>query len=142
MGRSVGVAPNSSAVAYIDVRYVGYPQLDDDGNEIPEDEREFCEAQAECDWIHFKEYLCERLGEDYNSLETAVDGLGWYGNEGLILAENELCSVVLYEYCGLASLCLVPKENDGYGHHFNHYDFSEEELWIDGIMYHVFDNRW
>ena len=30
---------------------------------------------------------------------------------------------------------------DGYGHHFNHYDFSEEEMTIAGINYHVFDNR-
>jgi len=30
---------------------------------------------------------------------------------------------------------------DGYGHHFNHYDFSEEELRVDGQMFHVFDNR-
>lgn len=30
---------------------------------------------------------------------------------------------------------------DGYGHHFNHYDFSEEELSINGNLYHVFDNH-
>ena len=30
---------------------------------------------------------------------------------------------------------------DGYGHHFNHYDFSEEELLFAGNIYHVFDNR-
>lgn len=30
---------------------------------------------------------------------------------------------------------------DGYGHHFNGYDFSEEEISIDGVDYHVFDNR-
>lgn len=30
---------------------------------------------------------------------------------------------------------------DGYGHHFNHYDFSETELEINGTMYHVFDNQ-
>lgn len=30
---------------------------------------------------------------------------------------------------------------DGYGHHFNGYDFSEEEMTIAGINYHVFDNR-
>lgn len=30
---------------------------------------------------------------------------------------------------------------DGYGHHFNHYDGNEEELRIDGQIYHVFDNR-
>lgn len=31
---------------------------------------------------------------------------------------------------------------DGYGHHFNRYDFSEEELTVDGFgLFHVFDNR-
>lgn len=30
---------------------------------------------------------------------------------------------------------------DGYGHHFNGYDFSEEELRVDGRLFHVFDNR-
>ena len=30
---------------------------------------------------------------------------------------------------------------DGYGHHFNRYDFSEEELTVGGYTYHVFDNR-
>lgn len=30
---------------------------------------------------------------------------------------------------------------DGYGHHFNSYDFSEEELTINGKSYHVFDNH-
>lgn len=30
---------------------------------------------------------------------------------------------------------------DGYGHHFNHYDGNEEELFIGNVIYHVFDNR-
>lgn len=30
---------------------------------------------------------------------------------------------------------------DGYGHHFNHYDGNEEELFFAGNIYHVFDNR-
>lgn len=30
---------------------------------------------------------------------------------------------------------------DGYGHHFNHYDGNEEELTVNGITYHVFDNH-
>ena len=31
--------------------------------------------------------------------------------------------------------------SDGYGHHFNNYDGNEEELRVDGQMFHVFDNR-
>ena len=30
---------------------------------------------------------------------------------------------------------------DSYGHHFNTYDGNSEEITIDGILYHVFDNR-
>lgn len=30
---------------------------------------------------------------------------------------------------------------DGYGHHFNSYNFGEEELSVDGLTYHVFDNH-
>lgn len=30
---------------------------------------------------------------------------------------------------------------DGYGHHFNSYDGNEEELRINDVTYHVFDNR-
>jgi len=39
------------------------------------------------------------------------------------------------------SFCEEYARLDGYGHHFNHYDFSEEEITIDGELYHVFDNR-
>lgn len=27
---------------------------------------------------------------------------------------------------------------DGYGHHFNHYDFNEDEVYINDELYHVF----
>jgi hypothetical protein len=30
---------------------------------------------------------------------------------------------------------------DGYGHHFNGYDFSEDTIDIDGCTYYVFDNQ-
>lgn len=30
---------------------------------------------------------------------------------------------------------------DGYGHHFNSYDFGEEEITVNGVLYHVFDNH-
>lgn len=30
---------------------------------------------------------------------------------------------------------------DGYGHHFNHYDFNEKKLTVNGTLYHVFDNH-
>lgn len=39
------------------------------------------------------------------------------------------------------SFCEKYARADGYGHHFNHYDGNSEEFTIDGILYHVIDNR-
>ena len=39
------------------------------------------------------------------------------------------------------SFCEEYASADGYGHHFNHYDGNSEELTIDGVLYHVFDNQ-
>ena len=39
------------------------------------------------------------------------------------------------------SFCEEYAGADGYGHHFNHYDGNSEELTIDGVLYHVFDNQ-
>lgn len=41
----------------------------------------------------------------------------------------------------IAKLAEIYAANDGYGHHFNHYDGDEYELFINGQHYHVFDNR-
>jgi hypothetical protein len=30
---------------------------------------------------------------------------------------------------------------DGFGHHFNSYDFGEDEIKVAGVLYHVFDNH-
>ena len=38
-------------------------------------------------------------------------------------------------------LAHIYANSDGYGHHFNGYDFSEEELIINGELFHVFDNH-
>jgi hypothetical protein len=39
------------------------------------------------------------------------------------------------------SFCEEYASADGYGHHFNGYDFGEEELTINGVLYHVFDQH-
>lgn len=39
------------------------------------------------------------------------------------------------------SFCEAYASADGYGHHFNHYDFGCVELRVNGKLYHVFDNR-
>ena len=39
------------------------------------------------------------------------------------------------------SFCEEYASADGYGHHFNRYDFGHEEIRIDSVLYHVFDNH-
>lgn len=39
------------------------------------------------------------------------------------------------------SFCEAYASADSYGHHFNHYDGTEFEVRINGVLYHVFDNR-
>lgn len=39
------------------------------------------------------------------------------------------------------SLAEIYSSSDGYGHHFNSYDGNEEEVTINGIAFHVFDNH-
>ncbi len=39
------------------------------------------------------------------------------------------------------AFCEARARADSYGHHFNHYDFSESEYRFNGKLYHVFDNR-
>lgn len=41
----------------------------------------------------------------------------------------------------LADLQQAYASADGYGHHFNGYNSDEEEITIDGTLYHVFDNH-
>jgi hypothetical protein len=39
------------------------------------------------------------------------------------------------------SFCEEYASADGFGHHFNRYDGNEDELRINGVLYHIFDNR-
>ena len=41
----------------------------------------------------------------------------------------------------IETLQQIYSREDGYGHHFNGYDFSQEEITIDGRYYFVFDCR-
>ncbi len=41
----------------------------------------------------------------------------------------------------IEALSEIYARHDGYGHHFNSYDFSESELHAGDRLYHVFDNR-
>lgn len=41
----------------------------------------------------------------------------------------------------VSDLAQILVQHDGYGHHFNHHDFGEEEIIFNGVNYYVFDNR-
>ncbi len=41
----------------------------------------------------------------------------------------------------IADLASIYVSNDGYGHHFNRHDGTEEEIKVNGVDYYVFDNR-
>jgi hypothetical protein len=58
----------------------------------------------------------------------AYQAIGQALNETMIDSEKE-------------SFCEEYARLDSYGHHFNHYDSNSEELTVEGILYHVFDNR-
>ncbi len=41
----------------------------------------------------------------------------------------------------IEALAEIYARYDGYGHHFNSWDSSEEELRVNGVLFHIFDNR-
>lgn len=43
--------------------------------------------------------------------------------------------------CDMVEFAMEYSSADGYGHHFNRYDHSQEEITIDGVDYLVFDNQ-
>jgi hypothetical protein len=89
MGRSVSVASGAFAVAY---------------QEIEEPEADFFDDWAECEAEYVKSF--------WQSFEACDK---WLGREDHALMENTFCYFGVSEYCGLASLWLVLKE-DYQGH--------------------------
>lgn len=85
MGRSVGVACDSVAIAYT--------QFGEDG--------EYVDAH---DWDDLVTGYQEQLAEKWPTFEAADT---WHDREGRVIAENVFAQVVVYEYCGLVSLCLI-----------------------------------
>ena len=73
-------------------------------------------------------FLSGHIGLDSDEIK-AIQDAGAYEALGKI-ASREIESIQS-EYSSL----------DGYGHHFNHYDFGEENITINGIEYYAFDNR-
>lgn len=95
--------------------------------------------RIQCDELESDEYvlgcfnawfISDVTGVDPEALEAMQKAEAFEGIGKLILSMDKL-----------EELQQAYVSADGYGHHFNRYDGGEEELCIDGEMFHVFDNR-
>ncbi len=75
-------------------------------------------------------FLAEILELDKDCIEAVQKAEAFEGLGKLIIAMDKLEDLQA-EYARL----------DGYGHHFNHYDFSEAELQVGPRLFHVFDQH-
>ena len=101
MGRSVSTPRNAVLVAFDDW-FDGEYEDEDTG------ETKYREAEH-WDWDDYKECLTERVKELWPSFEPCKK---WLGNEDLAIMENSLAYFGVSEYCGLASIWMVPKDDD------------------------------
>jgi len=75
-------------------------------------------------------FLSDILGIDYDVLDTMREAEAFEAIGKLILSLDKLKDLQA-EYSSI----------DGYGHHFNSYDHSEDEFEISNVSYYVFDNQ-
>ena len=120
MGRSVST-PSNAIVAYYDVSDFGHT-YDDENDCIDYDS--YCEWQAQDDWGYFKEGMIDQVKELFPSMSECEE---WIGREDLAIAENQLAYFGVSEYCGVASVWIVAKE-DQYGN-----DNPLAEAWVNKI---------
>lgn len=113
MGRSVSYPTGYSTVTFKD----WYKPEPHDCDELDCDE--FCDLHGETptestgdDWEYYLEDLTEYAPTLWPSLSKCDK---WLGNEDHALLENDHCYMGASEYCGLASLWIVPKCNDWTG---------------------------
>lgn len=69
------------------------------------------EGEHEFAWEHFIDSLRETIVGKYQSF---YDEDGWADREGRIILRNSHAEVVVYEYFGLVSVNLVPRETYDY----------------------------
>ena len=97
-------------------------------NEIDEIQQYELTADLYCLGCFNAEFLAGYLPLDSDDIKNIQDA-GAYEAVGKMVLP-----VIADVQAGYASA-------DGYGHHFNHYDFNEDEININGTLYHVFDNH-
>jgi len=75
-------------------------------------------------------FLCDYCGLSINAIEALQKAEAFEALGEIILEAGQTLELA-QDYARL----------DGYGHHFNGYDFDEQELSYNGEWWHVFDNR-
>ena len=106
MSRSVSYASGAFAVAYEDVSSFGYRDEDAEGNKI--DKPEYDEVLGSIDWEDFVDNLAYRAKKLWPSLQNCEK---WLGSEDKAILENRFAYFGISEYCGLASVWFVLKDD-------------------------------
>lgn len=73
--------------------------------------RDVSDFTGEWDWDSFIEWIRETAFELWPTVEDADH---WLDREDHVVAENEHCFIGFSEYCGLASIWLVPRDDRDY----------------------------
>ena len=108
MGRSVSYPSKCEEVCFRDISYMGYTDIDEDGNEITLDT--YDESLGQIEWEIFVEDIQHRAKEQWRSLQESEK---WIGREDKAILENRFCYIGVSEYCGMAAVWLVPKQDFG-----------------------------
>lgn len=101
MSRSVSYAPGSVEICFRDVSEFGYRDENDETTD------KYDEFLGEVEWDYFVEDIIATATEQWPSLLPAE--CHWLGNEYRVLVKNSHCYIGVSEYCGLASIWLVPR---------------------------------
>ena len=102
MGRSVSYPSNTAAVCFRDVSSFGY-MIDDEGNTT--DEYDQCQGQDDWEWF------VDSIKEDaMNKWASMSECNKWVDREDRAILENNFAYIGVSEYCGLASVWLLPKD--------------------------------
>lgn len=102
MGRSVGTHPHSLVTVFIDV---DTPTVDADGEELSE----YAYADYHQSDLEFmRDDIQDMLSKRWPSFHPVQES---EGREGLTILKNEHAKVVVYDYFGIVSVNLVPRED-------------------------------
>jgi hypothetical protein len=104
MGRSVSSPRYATTVCFRDISSFG--EVYDEENNLTE---EYDDCQSAHDWECFVEMLQEDGKAKWPSFDATDE---WVGNEDHAILENNFAYIGVSEYCGLASIWLLPKTED------------------------------